>query len=160
MTENSGAVSGWTRAAILLGSVLFIFALTVSAIIVPRLRLLHLLQALIYVAVIVLTRRNSAWGFGAGAIIATAWNCLNLFVTHLIQAGAGQLWSLLRTGHVSRPDTLMVMVGGVAHLLLIIACLTAFLRLPRSMKGWGQFVAGGLLSLLYLVLIVATTAPH
>jgi len=160
MTENSGAVSGWTRAAILLGSVLFIFALTVSAIIVPRLRLLHLLQALIYVAVIVLTRRNSAWGFGAGAIIATAWNCLNLFVTHLIQAGAGQLWSLLRTGHVSRPDTLMVMVGGVAHLLLIIACLTAFLRLPRSMKRWGQFVAGGLLSLLYLVLIVATTAPH
>ncbi len=36
-------------------------------------------------------------------------------------AGAGQFWSLVRTDHVSRPDTLMVMVGGVGHFLLIIS---------------------------------------
>jgi len=41
-----------------------------------------------YVAVIVLTRRNSPWGFGAGVIVPTAWNCLGLFITHLIQGGA------------------------------------------------------------------------
>src|SRR4029077_7344857 len=115
MNQNPGAGSGWTRVSILIGCGLFIFALTVSAILVPQLRVLHFFQALIYVVVAVLTLRNSAWGFGAGVIIAAAWNCLNLFVTHLMQAGAGQFWSLLTTGHVRRPDTLMVMVGGMAH---------------------------------------------
>jgi hypothetical protein len=150
----------WTRVSIPIGVGLFILALTLSAVFIPQLRLLHSFQALIYVAVIVLTRRNSPWGFGVGVIIAAAWNCLNLFVTHLFQAGAGQFWSLLRTGHVSRPDTLMVMVGGVAHFLLIVACMAGFLQLRPRMKHWGQFFAGGALAVAYLALIVVTTAPH
>jgi hypothetical protein len=146
--------------SIFVGVGLFLFALTVSAVFVPRLRLLHLFQALIYVAVLVLTRRNGAWGFGVGVIIPALWNGLNLFVTHLFQAGARQFWSLVRTGHVSRPDTLMVMVGGVAHFLLILACMTGFLQLPPGRKQWGQFFGGGLLALAYFILIVATMAPH
>ena len=155
-------VSGprWTRVSISIGVGLFILALTLSAVFVPQLRLLHLFQALIYVAVIVLTGRNSPWGFGVGVIIPAAWNCLNLFVTHLFQAGAGQFWSLLRTGHVSRPDTLMVMIGGVAHFLLIIACMAGFIQLRPRMKQWGQFFAGGFLALAYFALIVVTAAPH
>jgi antibiotic biosynthesis monooxygenase (ABM) superfamily enzyme len=54
----------WLRVAIVVGAGLFIAALLLSAVFEPRIRLLHLLQALIYVAVIVLTRRGSAWGFG------------------------------------------------------------------------------------------------
>jgi hypothetical protein len=146
--------------SILVGVGLFILALTVSAVFVPQLRVLHLFQALIYVVVIVLTRQNSAWGFGVGTIIAVAWNSLNLFVTHLFQAGAGQFWSLLHMGHVSRPDTMMVMVGGVGHFLLIIGCMAGFLQLRPSVKQWGQFFGGGLLVLAYFGLIVATTAPH
>jgi hypothetical protein len=160
MKQNPVAGSRWVFSCILVGVGLFILALTISAIFVPQLRLLHLLQSLIYVAVVVLTRRNSAWGFGIGVIIPVAWNGLNLFVTHLFQAGAGQFWSLLQTGHVSRPDTLMVMVGGVAHFLLIIACMTGFLKLRPGMKHWGQFFAGGLLGFAYLMLIFATTVPR
>lgn len=37
-----------------------------------------------YIAVIVLTRKNSAWGFGAGCIIAAFWNYINLFVTTFV----------------------------------------------------------------------------
>ena len=135
-------------------------ALTVAAVFVPQIRLLHVFQALIYVAVIVLTRRNSAWGFGAGVIIAVLWNGLQLFVTHLFQAGAGQFWALLRTGHVSRPDTLMVMVGGVSHFLLIIGCMAGFLQLRPGIKQWGRFFGGGLLAFAYLVLIVVSTLPR
>jgi hypothetical protein len=135
-------------------------ALTLSAVLIPQLRLLHLFQALIYVAVIVLTRRNSAWGLGAGVIIAVLWNGLNLFVTHLFWEGAGQLWSLLRTGHVSRPDALLVLVGGAAHFLLIIVCMAGFLELRPTRKHWVQFFAGGLLAFAYMVLIVVTTAPR
>jgi hypothetical protein len=160
MKQNPVTVSRWVQVSILVGVGVFILALTLSAVFVPQLRLLHLFQSLIYIAVVVLARRNSAWGFGAGVIIAIFWNGLNLFVTHLFQAGAGQFWSLLRTGHVSRPDTLMVMIGGVAHFLLILACMTGFLQLRPGMKHWGQFFAGGLLTLAYLILIVVITAPH
>jgi hypothetical protein len=111
MRQNPAGRSRWTRVSIPIGVGLFLLALTISAVFVPQLRLLHLLQALIYVAVLVLTRRNSPWGFGLGVIIPAAWNCLNLFVTHLFQAGAVQFWSLVRAGHVSWPDTLMVMIG-------------------------------------------------
>jgi hypothetical protein len=160
MKQNPVTVSRWVHGSILVGVGLFNLALTLSAIFVPQLRLLHLFQSLIYVAVVVLARRNSAWGFGAGAIIAIFWNGLNLFVTHLFQAGAGQFSSLLRTGHVSRPDSLMVLVEGVAHALLIMACTAGFLQLRPGLKQWGQFLAGGVLALAYLMLIVVTTAPH
>jgi hypothetical protein len=160
MRQDPVNVSRWIRVSIALGVGLFLLALLLSAVFVPQLRVLHLFQALIYVAVIVLTRRNSPWGFGVGVIIPTAWNCLNLFVTHLFQAGAGQFWSLVRTGHVSRPETLMVMVGGVAHFLLIIACMAGFIQLQPRRKQWGQFFAGGFLALAYFALIIVTAAPR
>lgn len=152
--------SRWERVWILLGAGLFVLALIVSALVVPQLRPLHFFQALIYVVVVILVRRQSAWGFGAGVTSATIWNGLNLFVTHLMEAGAAELWLLLRTGHVRRLDTLMVLLGGVGHFILILACLTAFLHLKPRMKEWGKFLAGGALTVGYLVLIVVTTAPH
>jgi hypothetical protein len=154
------ASSRWVHVCILIGVGLFVLALAVSAAVVPQLRPLHLLQALIYVAVLVLTRRNSPWGFGAGTVIAIAWNSLNLFVTHLFQAGAGQLWIFLHGGHVTRPETAMVPVGGVGHFILIAACLAGFLQQNPSGKSWLKFFAGGLLALAYMVLIIATTAPR
>jgi hypothetical protein len=74
-----------------LGTGLFIFALVGSAVAVPQLRLLHAFQALIYVAVILLARRDSASGFGAGTAIAVAWNGVEWLGPHLIQAGAHEL---------------------------------------------------------------------
>jgi hypothetical protein len=149
MRQNPVGRSRWTRVSISIGVGLFIFALAVSAFLVPQLRPLHVLQALIYVAIIVLTRRNSVWGFGIGVIVPTAWNCLNLFVTHLFQKGAvqfwslvrtGQFWFLLRAGNVSRPETMVVMIGGLAHFLLIVACVAGFLELrPRGKQGASSF---------------------
>lgn len=169
MIQNPKDQSGWTSVSISIGVGLFLFALALSAVIVPQLLYLHLLQALIYLAVLVLTRRKSAWGYGIGVIVPMAWNCLNLFVTHLFQKGAvliwslihsGQFWFLLRTGRVSRPDPLAVMVGGAAHVLIIVACLAGFLRLrPRGLQ-WGQFFAGGVLALAYFALIIAIAAPR
>jgi arginine exporter protein ArgO len=85
-----------------------------------------------------------------------------LFVTHNFEAGAEQFWSLVRTGHMNRSETLtlVVTVGGVAHLLLIVACVAGFLQLRPRMKEWGQFFAGGILALAYFALIVVTTAPR
>jgi hypothetical protein len=149
-----------TRLWIPVGAALFIVALAVSACMIPQLRLLHFLQALIYFAVVILARRNSAWGFGAGAIVAVAWNSLNLFVTHNMQAGMVALWSFLHTGRVQRPLTMVILLGGTAHLVLIIACLAAILRLPREEKKWWKFAGGGVAALAYLGLIVAIARPR
>jgi hypothetical protein len=148
------------RALILVGAGLFLVALALSALLIPQLRILHILQAFIYIAVVRLSQRNSPLGFGAGVVIATIWNGLSLFITGLFQVGVGQLLAFVQTGHSSRPDTLMVAVGGVGHFLLIAGCLGAFLRLRPSLKLWGRFVAGGLLAAAYFALIIVTTAPR
>jgi hypothetical protein len=62
MIQNSKDHSCWIRVSISIGVGLFLLALALSAVIVPQLLYLHLLQALIYLAVIVLTQRNNAWG--------------------------------------------------------------------------------------------------
>jgi hypothetical protein len=152
--------SVWTRVWIPLGAGLMIVALAGSAAVVPQLRLLHLFQALIYVAVILLARRNLAWGFGAAIVIAAVWNSLNLFVTHLMQAGWRELLTLLRTGELRRPDTLMVFVGGIGHFILIAASVVAFCQLRRGKQEWLQFVGGGVLVFAYFALIVATMRPR
>jgi hypothetical protein len=169
MRQNPEDHSSWTRVSISIGVGLFLLALALSVVIVPQLLYLHSLQALIYLAVLVLTQRNSPWGYGIGVIVPTAWNCLNLFVTHLFQKGAVQFWSLvrtgefwflLRTGHVSRPETMTVTVGGAAHFLIIVACVAGFLHLRPRGKQWGQFFGGGILALAYFALIIAIAAPH
>ena len=160
MTFKRPPQFAWTHVWITIGAVIFLLALLGSALVVPELRLLHFFQALIYLAIIILARRNSAVGFGAGVAVGVVWNGLNLFVTHLMQAGVVELWNLLHAGQTRRLDTMMVPLAGVGHFILIIACLVAFFGLKPHLKEWGKLVGGGVLALAYLVLIVITTAPR
>ena len=150
----------WIRVSILIGAGFFIFALILSAVFDPSIRLLHALQAMIYVAVIVLTRRDSAWGFGAGTVISALWNYGNIFFTTFFRGGLEQFGVLLRTGQLHRPDLLVAVIAVAGHFLLIVACLAGFLRLrPRAIQ-WGQFLAGGVLAVGYFMLIIVTTGPQ
>lgn len=158
--NSSRTNPAWINASILAGAGCFIFALVLSAVFDPKIRVLHALQALIYIAVIVLTRRNSAWGFGAGCIISAFWNYINLFVTTFIKAGMEQLSILLQTGHLPRPDLLVAVIAAAGHFLLIIACLAGFLRERPRARQWAQFVTGGALAVGYLVGIIVTTGPQ
>ena len=160
--KNIGSLTlpRWVRLFIAVGVGLFIFALAVSAAVVPQLRLLHLLQALIYVAIFILTRRSNAFGFGAAVFMATAWNCLQLFVTNLSETGATLFWSFVRTGHLNRPDTVMVFIGTMAHFLLIAASIAGFIRLKPDKKQWYRFFVGGFLVLAYMALIFAIAGPR
>jgi hypothetical protein len=145
---------------IYIGATLFLVALLVSAIVVPELRLLHSFQALIYVAVIVLARRNSAWGYGAGFAIAVVWNGMSLFITHLMQAGAVAFWSSLRTWHVEQLVPMMVTLGGAGHFILIFASIMALLRQNADATKWWKFAGGGALAVAYFALIVSFARPH
>jgi hypothetical protein len=153
-------IPGWALVAIYVGSGLFGLALLVSAIFDPTIRVLHALQALIYVAVVVLARRGSPWGFGAGALIGMFWNYVNLFVTNFIAAGFGQLWTLLTTGALKRPDLLVAVVAGTGHAVLIVGCLVGFAYCRPRAREWTKFLAGGVAAIAYLVAIIVTTGPQ
>jgi hypothetical protein len=56
----------------------------------------------------------NTYAVGAGFTIAVAWNCLEIFGSHLMQAGAVIFWSFLHTGQVQHLETMMVLVGGSA----------------------------------------------
>ena len=151
--------SASTQAWVTIGGALFVVALGVSALAVPQIRFLHLLQAFIYVAVVILARRNNVFALGAGFTIAVVWNCLEIFVAHLMQAGAVMFWSFLRTGHVEHLETMMVPVGGIGHFVLIIACLALFNQTTDNRKWW-KFLAGSVLVLGYFAVIVAIARPR
>jgi hypothetical protein len=55
---------------------------------------------------------------------------------------------------------MLVMVGGVAHFLLIIACMVGFLQLRPRRKQWRKFFGGGFLALGYFALIIAIARPR
>lgn len=147
----------WIDLFILVGAGFFIFALFLSAVFDERIRVLHALQALIYVSVIVLTRRQSDWGYGAGFFIAALWNYTNLFVNTFFQAGMRQLVILLQTGRLERPDLLISVVAVSGHFLMIIACLAGFLR---GRRNWWQFVGGGITAVIYFVAIIYLTGSQ
>jgi len=143
----------WPLAAIQIGAGLFIAALLVSVLLDPRVWALHAFQALIYVAVIVLARRDSAWGFGAGLILALLWNGANLFATGFIPAGVGALGTSLHTGHLARPALLLVLVGAGGHFLMIAGCLAGFLRRAPKPRQWAALLGGAVLAVAALALI-------
>src|SRR5262245_59813075 len=164
MNRDSATWIPATRVWIPIAAALFTVALIVSAVVLPELRLLHVLQALIYVAIVILARRNSMWAIGAGVTIAVVWNGLNLLVTHNMQRGAELLWSFLRTGQMEPGPhpivPMMVLLGGIGHFVLIGACLAAlFDRRIDDKKPW-KMVAGGVSVLAYLALIIIDCAPR
>ena len=68
---------------VMIGGSFFIFALTVSAIFVPEIRWLHLVQSSLYVAAIAFSLRRSRWGYFIGASTAGFWDLLVLFASPL-----------------------------------------------------------------------------
>ena len=159
-TLDGHQVPNWTNHMIWVGAGLFVVALYVSAVFDPTIRLLHALQSLIYIAVVVLVRGNSPWGYGAGFFISGFWNSMNVFVTSFVQEGFEELALLLQTGQLARPDLLVSVVAFTGHCLLFVACFVAYLRAPQPRRGVFKFVGGGLVAIGYFVLIIVTTGPQ
>jgi hypothetical protein len=160
-TQTKPATSAtWVNACILLGSGVVVLGLVVSAIFAPEWRMLHALQALIYVALVVLTRRKSAWGFGAGAMVAAFWDAIAVFATPLLREGTQELSATIQTGSMPRPDLLLQLLAFGGHILITIACLVGFFCTRPGARHWGQFVAGGVLVICYFAAIVFSVGPE
>ncbi len=145
--------TSWPIAAIHVGASMFIVALAASVFFDPSIWVLHAVQALIYVAVMVLVQRENPLGFGAGLAIALLWNGANLFATGFVAAGLHTLQTVLSTGHLSRPVLLLVLLGAAGHFLMIAGCLAWFLRSSGGRRPWARFLGGAILGVIALVLI-------
>jgi len=161
MQDDTGTLTRSRPAMILIatGSAMFVLGLTVSAIFAPEWRPLHVLQALIYVAVVALAWRGSAWGFGAGLFVAAFWNWLGVVATTAARDGIAEVVNVAKTGSVQRPDLLLSLFAFAGHILIMIGCAIGFARLPPDRRAWARFVAGGVAGLAYLLAIVFIFGP-
>jgi hypothetical protein len=137
---------------------MFVFGLAISAAFAPEWRVLHVLQALIYVALVATTRRKSALGFGAGLAVAAFWNALSV-VTGAARDGIQELGTLARTGHTQHPDVLLSLFAACGHVLIIIGCVVGFIRIRPIARQWAQLLVGGVVALGYLIAIVFIFGP-
>src|SRR5439155_15605014 len=96
-TATSGLGERIIEWSIFVSSAVFIVILALAAVFDPTIRVLHFLQAFIYIAVMVLTRQRSVWGYGAGFSIAAFWNFTNLVHTTFIKNGAQELMRWIRS---------------------------------------------------------------
>jgi hypothetical protein len=154
---HSPRADWWINGMIATGSTMFVIGLAVSAAFAPEWRVLHLLQALIYVAVVILTRRKHPAGFGAGLAVAMFWDML--FVTTAARDVMQELLTLARTGRPQHPDLLLSLFAACGHLLIIIACILGFVRIRPAARQWVQWVVGGVAALSYLIVIVFIFGP-
>jgi len=117
---------------ITLGALGFILALAVSAVFDAELRGLHLVQASIYVATIVLSRRGNRWGYLLGISAAAFWNYLLLFASPL---------PARFLQHPLEPDLLLQGFAWLANTMVIAGGVQGLLRLPsRSWLDFGRLV--------------------
>ena len=156
ITQNSRA-DFWINGMIAVGSTMFVIGLVISAAFAPEWRVLHVFQALIYIAVVLLTRRKHAAGFGAGLAVAVFWNVL--FIGKAGHDIVQELGALARTWQPHRPDLLLSLFAACGHMLIIIACVVGAFRMRPVARQWAQWAAGGVFSLAYLFAIVFTFGP-
>jgi len=137
---------------IIIGGVLFILALAISAVFVPDVRWLHVFQGLIYVAAILLSLRRSRWGYFIGISAAGLWNYIALFASTLFA-------DLL--DHPDRPDIIVQVAAWLANLLVIIGCVWAYSRQPAPPRSDPvRFVATFILTTAFLAAAIAIFSPH
>jgi hypothetical protein len=132
--EQKSRVDRWINALILVGSAIFVLGLTVSAIFAREWRVLHFFQALIYVAIVVLTWRKRPVGFGAGLGVGLFWDVL--FVKVAGHDVVQELASFFRTGQAPHASLLLSLFAALGHLLIIIACVMGLIRLRPAARPW------------------------
>jgi hypothetical protein len=142
-------------------SAAFIVILALAAVFDPSIRVLHVLEAFIYIAVMVLAGRRSAWGYGAGFTFAAFWNWMNLVHTTFIKNGVQELMRWTRTGQLRRPDLFIALPAATAHFVLIAACVAGYFFVrQRTVREAMKFWAAGLLAVAYFVVIIILTGPQ
>jgi hypothetical protein len=146
---------------ILIGAIVFIVVLAVSAYFEADIRWLHFFQAWMYLATIALSLRGNRWGYFIGISAAGLWDYANLFATTFFFNGLQQLSQWMHTGHVDRPDLLIAVPAWFSNFLVIVGCLWAYSRLSeKSLGDFGKFVIAFVLTTGFFAADMAIFQPR
>jgi len=117
---------------ITVGGGFFIFALAVSAVFVPEIRWLHVVQALLYVAAILLSFRRNRWGYFIGASTAGLWNLLAFFASPLFAE---------IIDHPAQADLILQGLAWLANFAVVVGSVWGYVRL-KTKSNWdiGRFI--------------------
>src|SRR5262249_47903903 len=110
MERRRFAAAEWL---ITIGGAFFILALAISAIVIPEIRWLHVVQASLYVVTIVLSLRHDRWGYFIGASVAGFWDLIAMF-------GSPLFAELIE--RPDSPDLILQGLAWVANLAVVIGC--------------------------------------
>jgi len=144
-----------------LGAAIFIGALALSAYWEPDIRWLHFFQAWMYIAAVVLIRRENRWGYFIGISAAGLWDYVNAFATTFLFSGLQQLSAWVHSGHLQRPDLLIALPAWFANLAVVVGCLWGYVRLKtKALSDAGRLVLTFALTTGFLALDMAVCQPR
>jgi len=165
MTNTATQKYGWNVAIIYACCTIWICILLMSGYFERDVFVLHILQSLIYVAVMFLTLKRSKWGYTIGISIAVAWNFYNArngFHQGFIFGAGFSRWREFIDGHgISNPVQFIAPIGWFAHIVLILALVWAYMKSEN--KRWRDILillGGAAGTLGYFALAIAITWPQ
>lgn len=133
------------------GCGVFIFALAVSAVFVPEVRWLHVAQAALYAATVLLSSRRSRWGYFIGVSAAGLWDALAMFASPLF---------VELIDHPGRPDLILQGLAWLANLAIVVGCVWGYRRLAIKARGdVGRLILAFVGATAFLVGATAILAP-
>lgn len=146
---------------LLLGAILFIAMLAVSAVWQVDIRWLHFFQAWMYLAAMLLGLRRNRWGYFIGISAAGLWAYINLFVTTFFSAGLHEMARWLQTGRLARPDLVIAVPAWFGNLAVVVGCAWALLRLQKKARtDFARFALCFVLTTGFFALDMAVFQPR
>lgn len=147
--------------AIALASAGFVLILALAAFFDHTIIVLHVFQALQYLLIVALAARGNRWGYFLAIAVGAFWNYLTLFVNSFVASGWRALMTSIHSGVLTKPDQIIAVFAFGFHLILIVAALAAYLRLPRRPAAdWGRLAASFAGAICYFIAIVAAFQPR
>jgi hypothetical protein len=124
---------------------LFVVVLAISAYWDPRIRVLHVFEAIPYIVSGGLCVRRRPFGYALGAASGAFWLWIAGFHTTFVRNGFERMSMLIRTGTIDRLDQLIAAPAAIATGGLVVFSLLGYVRLPaksrRDAVVWAAAVA-------------------
>jgi hypothetical protein len=151
----------WLLFCIYLSTALFVFILFVSAWADKSIRVLHVFEAIPYIAAPLLCEKRPKVGYSLAFASGTFWILIAGFFTTFIRNGFERAIMLIETGTVDRPDILLSVPAFFGTLGISLFSTLGYLQLNN--KSWKDFfllLVMIIAILLFFILIFAAFAPQ
>jgi hypothetical protein len=142
-------------------AIAFVIVLAISAYWDRGIVVLHVLEAVPYLAAAGLSLRRQPFGYALGAASGAFWLWIAAGQTTFVRNGFERAAMLLRTGSVDRWDVFIAAPAALATGGLVVFSVGSYLRGPKAfLRDVSILATAALLVIVYFVAIFAATGPQ